>query len=215
MAKLHPEVMKLTPTPTGRPDGATSAIFSPRKPLDILDWYADLAKDANEAVFMTFAFGMGDVFKRVFREGRAPLRFALMEKPTRPMKAGPEREAELEAIRQLRLMDENLFAIGSHLRTNRFDAWLAEKLTGLNSNVRYVHNKFMVLDPLSDDPIVIGGSANFSKKSTDSNDENMLVIRGDRRVADIYLGEFMRLYTHHAFREFAARRATPIRRSST
>jgi hypothetical protein len=29
----------------------------------------------------------------------------------------------------------------------------------------------------------------------------MLVIRGNRRVADIYLGEFMRLWSHHAFRE--------------
>ena len=29
----------------------------------------------------------------------------------------------------------------------------------------------------------------------------MLVIRGDTRVADIYLGEFMRSFSHHAFRE--------------
>ena len=29
----------------------------------------------------------------------------------------------------------------------------------------------------------------------------MLVIRGSRRVADIYFTEFLRIYTHHAFRE--------------
>jgi hypothetical protein len=29
----------------------------------------------------------------------------------------------------------------------------------------------------------------------------MLVIRGDTRAADIYLGEYMRLYNHYAFRE--------------
>ncbi len=29
----------------------------------------------------------------------------------------------------------------------------------------------------------------------------MLLIRGDKRVADIYLGEFMRLWKHHSFRE--------------
>ena len=33
------------------------------------------------------------------------------------------------------------------------------------------------------------------------NDENMIVVRGNTRVADIYIGEFMRLYSHHAFRE--------------
>ena len=29
----------------------------------------------------------------------------------------------------------------------------------------------------------------------------MLVIKGDTRVADIYLGEFMRSFSHYAFRE--------------
>jgi phosphatidylserine/phosphatidylglycerophosphate/cardiolipin synthase-like enzyme len=67
--------------------------------------------------------------------------------------------------------------------------------------VRYLHNKFMLIDPLGDDPIVVSGSANFSDASTRRNDENMLIVRGDQRVADIYLGEFMRLYGHHAFRE--------------
>lgn len=36
------------------------------------------------------------------------------------------------------------------------------------------------------------------------NDENMLVIRGDTRVADIYLTEFMRIFSHHRFRESLA-----------
>jgi hypothetical protein len=43
----------------------------------------------------------------------------------------------------------------------------------------------------------------------DENDENMIAIRGNTRVADIYLGEFMRLYSHHAFREFVNQRGTP------
>jgi hypothetical protein len=29
----------------------------------------------------------------------------------------------------------------------------------------------------------------------------MLVVRDNKRVADIYLGEYMRLYSHYAFRE--------------
>lgn len=70
--------------------------------------------------------------------------------------------------------------------------------------MQFIHTKFMLLDPLSNDPIVITGSANFSKASTDSNDENMLVIRGNTRVADIYLGEYMRLWNHYAFREWLA-----------
>jgi phosphatidylserine/phosphatidylglycerophosphate/cardiolipin synthase-like enzyme len=98
-------------------------------------------------------------------------------------------------------MPENVFAIGNFIRTNKFDGWVMEKLTGLNTNVRYVHNKFMLIDPIGNDPIVVTGSANFSDASTTNNDENMLIIRGNKRVADIYLGEFMRLFSHYSFRE--------------
>ena len=59
----------------------------------------------------------------------------------------------------------------------------------------------MLVDPLGDQPIVVSGSANFSEGERHTNDENMLVIRGDKRIADIYFGEYMRLYTHYAFRE--------------
>jgi len=74
--------------------------------------------------------------------------------------------------------------------------------------VQYIHTKFMLVDPLGPDPIVVTGSANFSAASTTDNDENMLVIRGNRRVADVYLGEYMRLWNHYAFREWVAKQAT-------
>lgn len=83
-----------------------------------------------------------------------------------------------------------------------FDHWAAERLAGLNRNARYLHTKYMLVDPLGPGPMVVSGSANFSEASTTDNDENMLIIRGDERVADIYLGEFMRLYRHYAFRDF-------------
>ena len=70
----------------------------------------------------------------------------------------------------------------------------------LNQHVSYIHSKFLLMDPLSKDPIVVTGSANFSKASTNDNDENMLIIRGDKRVADIYFTEFNRLFFHYYFR---------------
>jgi phosphatidylserine/phosphatidylglycerophosphate/cardiolipin synthase-like enzyme len=59
----------------------------------------------------------------------------------------------------------------------------------------------MLVDPLGSEPVVVVGSANFSKALTDTNDENMIAIKGNSAVADIYLGEFMRLFSHYAFRE--------------
>lgn len=200
-ATLKPQIEALTPLPAGRPPKGVTAIFSPRKNLDALNWYAGLAQGARNGLFMTFAFGMNKLWRDVYQNCQAPLRFALLEKKTRSMPAGPARVKEEKAIDQLRQLNENVFAIGSLIRTNEFDGWVKERLSGLNRNVAYVHNKFMLVDPLGNDPIVIAGSANFSEASTKDNDENMLVTRGNKRVADIYLGEFMRLYSHHAFRE--------------
>lgn len=201
-ADLALAVERLTPLPGLPPPIGTSVLFSPRKDLEALQWYADLAMSAREGLFMTFAFGMNDIFKDVYRTSRAPFRLALLEKVTRPLKKGsPERVAEERAIQELRNMPQNTFAIGSLIATNKVDGWVKESLSGLNGNVKHVHNKFMIVDPLSNVPTVVVGSANFSAASTDKNDENMIVVVGNKRVADIYLGEFMRLYSHHAFRE--------------
>jgi phosphatidylserine/phosphatidylglycerophosphate/cardiolipin synthase-like enzyme len=191
----------ITPLPIGKLPKGTTPIFSPRHDLAALDAYAKLALSAQQGLMMTFAFGMNDVFKTVYRTSTAPLRFALLEKKTRPMEDGPEKLAEEAAIQQLRNMPQNVFAVGNLIGSTKIDGWVKERLSGLNSNIRYVHNKFMLIDPLGNDPIVIAGSANFSAASTQDNDENMIVVRGNKRVADIYLGEFMRLWTHHAFRE--------------
>ncbi len=195
------KVEAISVLPTGKPPAGTTAIFSPRDSIDALNWYAEIAGKAREGLMMTFAFGMNDVFKEVYRSGTAPFRLALMEKASGPKRTKEAKKAEERKIQILRNMPENTFAIGSLIKTNKIDGWVKERLTGLNSHVRYVHNKFMLIDPLGNDPIVVGGSANFSGASTEDNDENMLVVRGDKRVADIYLGEFMRLYSHHAFRE--------------
>jgi phosphatidylserine/phosphatidylglycerophosphate/cardiolipin synthase-like enzyme len=116
----------------------------------------------------------------------------------------------LEEMKLLRQQKENRFAVGNTITTNKFDRWLKEQLTGLNQHVQFIHTKFMLIDPLCDDPIVITGSANFSEASTTKNDENMLIIRGNKRVADVYLGEYMRLWNHYAFREWLAAKGDAI-----
>ena len=200
--QMKNEIETLTPLPEIPIQLGDTCVFSPRANLDALNLYHDIALYAKEGLFMTFAFGINDTFKDVYQNGTCTIRFALLEKKTRPLKEGsPERIAEEEAIQDLRNMPENVFAIGNFISTNKFDGWVKEQLSGLSTNVKYVHNKFMLIDPLGDDPIIITGSANFSNASTDQNDENMLIIRGNKRVADIYFGEFMRLFTHYTFRE--------------
>jgi phosphatidylserine/phosphatidylglycerophosphate/cardiolipin synthase-like enzyme len=92
-------------------------------------------------------------------------------------------------------------AWGAFLRDPVYQ-WVREtnaRQLALNHHVSYIHSKILLRDPLGADPIVVTGSANFSAASTTDNDENMLVIRGNRRVADIYFTEFNRLFNHYSF----------------
>jgi phosphatidylserine/phosphatidylglycerophosphate/cardiolipin synthase-like enzyme len=194
-----------TPLPDDPVAKQITPIFSPRDTLKALDWYATQATGANEALFMTFAFGMNKRFQDAYRNGNANLRYALMEAMSGPTRTKEQKAANEAAIIVLRKMPENKFAIGSRLGKGAFNHWLVEQLSGLNVHVRYLHTKYMLVDPLGASPLVVSGSANFSEASTTDNDENMLIIRGNSRVADIYLGEFMRLYRHFAFRDWLTR----------
>ncbi len=190
-----------TPMPRPRSRSRMIPIFSPRSSLEALEFYANLMDGARSSVFFTAAFGVNRLFRKVLATNKPYLRYLLLEKEDKD----DEDDPDIEIYKRDR---ENLVAIGSHLTDNVLEKWVMrnfarEDLTGLNKHVKYIHTKYMLVDPLSDDPTVVSGSANFSSASTRNNDENMLIIRGDTRVADIYLGEFMRLYHHYRFRAFA------------
>ena len=190
--------IKQTPAPATTFVNGMAPVFSPRGNLNALKWYGALAASAKDGLFMTFAFGMNAVFKTVYGQRDGVLRVGLMEKEW----SGKNKDAQIAAIRAIQALPNVVIAIGNRIPLNGFDRWLGEldRITG-HVNVHWIHLKFMLVDPLSDDPTVVTGSANFSDASTSTNDENMLVIKGNRRVADIYLGEYMRLYSHYAFRE--------------
>ena len=59
----------------------------------------------------------------------------------------------------------------------------------------YIHHKFVVIDGETKDPIIYSGSANLSENSCWNNDENLMEITGSPWLAQLYLAEFMRLYS--------------------
>ncbi len=64
----------------------------------------------------------------------------------------------------------------------------------------HVHHKFIVIDGDTASPTIYTGSPNFSKSSENSNDENVLEIKGNAALASCYVAEFMRLYNHYRAR---------------
>jgi phosphatidylserine/phosphatidylglycerophosphate/cardiolipin synthase-like enzyme len=188
-----------TPAPPNPWNAETTPIFSPQLDASGLEWYAHLAGEPKKPLFMTFAFGMNDLFVPIYERDDGVIRYALMEKKGN----GRAAKEQAKVIDRIRKLPNVVVAVGDAVdEGNTFERWLAERVKIVNdAHVLFVHTKYMLIDPLGENPIVVVGSANFSKASSDTNDENMLVIKGNTRVADIYLGEYMRLYSHYAYRE--------------
>jgi phosphatidylserine/phosphatidylglycerophosphate/cardiolipin synthase-like enzyme len=173
-------------------------IFSPRSGPTVLEMYAHMVDDADNLSCITLAFGISAVFKELLKDNSVDshIGFFLLEKEDKP---NPRSKKEFVGLNAA----NNVYkAFGSFLRDPLYQ-WVREtstKALKLNQHVSYIHSKFLLKDPLSKDPIVVTGSANFSTASTNDNDENMIVIRGNRRVADIYYTEFNRLFYHYYFR---------------
>jgi len=185
--KLRPLNRDATPTPADKTSpNSVVPLFSARddkESIETLQWYADRMAEAKEIVCFTVAFNLDFVFQPFFQADNDVLRYIVKDDDL----------GDGEIIGHDR---DVLFAAGSYLGANSLINFRGERSNPLNSN-DYIHTKFMLVDPLSTDPLVVTGSANFSRPSQRTNDENMLVIRGDLRVADIYFGEFMRIFDHH------------------
>ncbi len=170
----------------------TSVFFSPRSDNTMLQTYADLISGAQEMVCCIYPFNIDKRFQKVFTAERDYLRYILLD-ARRAYNTFKTNDRDVEVV------------AGSYIHSD-FDQWAAETSSGklMKSGVNFLHNKILLIDPFGESPIVISGSANYSENSTTKNDENTLIIKGDDRVADIYVTEFIRLFDHFAFREWLA-----------
>jgi len=203
--ELRTAVEKILPSPASWPKApkGITPIFSPRSGSAVLDMYAHMVDDADDTSCITLAFGINKTFKELLKDNTADghIGFFLLEKEDKPNPKAKDPFVRLNAR-------NNVYAAFGSFIAEPLYQWAKETNTRflqLNSHVSYIHSKFLLKDPLGTDPIVVTGSANFSDASTNENDENMLVIRGNKRVADIYFTEFNRLFYHYYFRSVQER----------
>lgn len=178
-------------------------VFSPHRGRSVFDWWINIANSPGKPLFMTFPFGIVKDFRPVFDKNDSVLRFALLDKYVNG--GNPTSRAEAIAdIERIRRYPNVGMSLGDRIFVDWIDGWMKEP-AAIGVNVNWVHTKFMMVDPLGPEPVTLTGSANWSQASVDTNDEHLVVIRGNQRVADIYFGEFMRLFAHHRFRESVSR----------
>jgi phosphatidylserine/phosphatidylglycerophosphate/cardiolipin synthase-like enzyme len=68
--------------------------------------------------------------------------------------------------------------------------------------IAIVHSKAIVIDPFSDNCAVITGSHNFSDAASAHNDENLVIIHGNQKLAQAYAVHINGVYDHYSWRSF-------------
>ena len=93
--------------------------------------------------------------------------------------------------------DYRVIPAGSITKDDAFGAWEAEIY---NTGHAIIHNKIVVIDPFSDECVVITGSHNLGYRASSNNDENMVVVHGHRPLAEAYACHVLDIYDHYAWR---------------
>lgn len=210
----------LTPNPDPLVPKGVTLVFSPRPSSKMLDWYGARIGDAATSSMFTGAFSVNPKILTPMAAPGPSMRFILLERPPTAaieaaQKANPaDLQFSYGAIlgKQKIQVEERSGKSATGRKVTKIvpiphfkiESWfLDEELERQSGDgfVFFIHTKFLLIDALSDDPLVCTGSANFSGNSLTANDENMLLIRGDSRVADIYLTEFDRVFRHFYSRD--------------
>lgn len=184
---------------TAPPPSGMTIVFSPRSTKStLLDWYASIFDGAGSSAHITGAFGIHKFFRDKLGVDRNVVRTVLLDREPATGQQIPRTDPDVRV------------SWGDYLHHPVFDLWAQEHLTNFNVYVKFIHTKIILVDPLTDNPTVIAGSANYSDNSTTDNEENSVVLVGGgvKRVADIYLTEYHRLFMHFVFRDFANRNLT-------
>ena len=185
-------VMNLTTVPTSNLSG-TTLVLSPRKTIEAVTECARLVSAGNRMVCFTAPFALHDDLEQALAKAPAQV-FGLLNKDSVVGK-------ELHQA-----PNTQLAAAGAMNDKSTLEAWQGKlQAESMHHSGVFIHTKIILVDPLSDHPIVITGSANFSNNSSKNNDENQLFIAGETQVADVYLGEFMRMFDHYYFRDHIKR----------
>lgn len=163
----------------------SEVLFSPVRRDHVIDATIDLVRSARSAVFVSAPFAM-----------EKPIVEALGKNDTRILEYGLVNTTAKRKIDGLK-RKYTRFITPSVLKTYMGRKWDAKAF-----GAHKIHSKLVIIDPWGQDPAILVGSSNHSDESCRRNDENNLLIRGDRRIIAVMTTEFLRMYDHYKSRDF-------------
>ena len=129
---------------------------------------------------------------------RGATEVAVVGEPGQPKKKGAKAAAAKKGGKAPPVApDYRAIPAGAINKDDAFGAWESE----LNKyGFAIIHNKIVVIDPFSDNCAVVTGSHNLGFRASHNNDENLVIVRGHRALAEAYACHVLDLYDHYAWR---------------
>ncbi|MBN2045009.1 MAG: hypothetical protein JW757_08325 [Anaerolineales bacterium] len=181
--KANRAIMDLANTPPN--PFAEKIFFSPVKEFEILEAAADLINSAESAVLISAPFGVDQIMVDALHGNSRDI-----------VEYGLTNSTAQKKIEQFSKRCTRFFT------PTRLTSYMGKSWDAKAFGKHKIHTKTIVIDPWGDKPQVLIGSANFSQASCDDNDENALLISGNKRLAAIVATEFMRMFDHYKSRYY-------------
>ena len=115
--------------------------------------------------------------------------------PGRKVKSATPAKGQVEPVFK---QNGTEIVMASHLQQGDLVGAFEQEL--LSAGNAIIHDKIVVVDPLSDNPVVACGSHNLGYKASYGNDENLLIIQGNQALAQAYAVHVLDVYDHYRFR---------------
>jgi len=167
---------------------AEKTFFSPIRKKDILETSVDLIRSAQSAILISAPFGIDKTMIQ-----------ALLTNSDDIIEYGLVNATAKKKIKKLQRNNTRFFS------PNRLKTYMGQNWDAKAFGAHKIHAKTIVIDPWGNNPKVLIGSANFSEASCNDNDENAMLITGNKRLSSTIATELMRMYDHYKSRFYIDR----------
>jgi phosphatidylserine/phosphatidylglycerophosphate/cardiolipin synthase-like enzyme len=179
-----------------------------------LDVLFELMSKAKEAIFflafMPSRAGANSIISAAIDAGKADKNLivagAISDVTAMPGYVAPDKKArkadDREGVKPYTFDQGGLHIVRAANLDDPIDNFQVEILKVGNA---IVHDKIVVIDPLSENCVVATGSHNLGFKASYENDENLLIFRGAQALAQAYAVHIIDVYDHYRFRAWQAK----------
>ena len=165
------------------------------RPSDLAEVF-DLIEGANLGIlFLLFQPGSPSILDAILEAQQSKPELFIRGAATDPQAI---RDFETHLIH--RTGDQPAKVAAASALDDQFASWQKELLKSSPTAHAIIHDKIVVIDPLSPDCVVVTGSHNLGYRASYNNDENLLIIKRHQRLAEAYAVHVMDVYDHYRWR---------------